>query len=217
MPSVTFDQFDSGMDLRNSASTSKASKLRDLKNGYITSGKSVRKRPGMTLFYDFNISSETGTKGLVAANGFLNVFISELPPINIAGTYFKCHRLAHPSSLSAKIQYINNADTYYGLIYVAASYDDNSTYHHYLNIGSNGEIPYSNRAWTVGEYVTGVANDTMGLRWRCTNAGTDLFSGRFLTTFFEVISIFNINIVNHQQYVATSNTSVCSRTPQTLF
>lgn len=45
---ITLDRFDFGLDLRKGLSTSDANRLRVLKNGYTTEGRTIRKRPGTT-------------------------------------------------------------------------------------------------------------------------------------------------------------------------
>ena len=47
MPAITFDRFDGGLDVRQLASSADANRLRTLKNAYVTTGRTIRKRPGL--------------------------------------------------------------------------------------------------------------------------------------------------------------------------
>ena len=73
MPVVTYGDFSIGKDLRKGASVSDANRLRELKNGYVTTGKAIRKRGGTELIKTL----ESGTKGLFASGGVLNTFTSD--------------------------------------------------------------------------------------------------------------------------------------------
>ena len=73
MPVVTYSDFSIGKDLRKGASVSDANRLRELKNGYVTTGKAIRKRGGTEHIKTL----ESGTKGLFASGGVLNTFTSD--------------------------------------------------------------------------------------------------------------------------------------------
>ena len=70
MPIVTYDDFSIGKDLRKGASVADANRLRELKNGYVTAGKAIKKRPGTQKI----TTLESGTTGIFAAGGVLNTF-----------------------------------------------------------------------------------------------------------------------------------------------
>ena len=57
MPSITFNRFDLGIDLRKGASVSDANRLRKMKNAYVTTGLATAKRPGFRKVADL----EAGT------------------------------------------------------------------------------------------------------------------------------------------------------------
>lgn len=73
MPVVTYSDFSIGKDLRKGASVSDANRLRELKNGYVTTGKAIRKRGGTEHIKTL----ESGTKGLFASGGVLNTFTDD--------------------------------------------------------------------------------------------------------------------------------------------
>ena len=68
MPSISFNRFDLGIDLRKGASVSDANRLRQMRNAYVTTGLATAKRPGFVKVAEL----ESGTKGLYSANGKLN-------------------------------------------------------------------------------------------------------------------------------------------------
>ena len=70
MPIVTYSDFSIGKDLRKGASVADANRLRELKNGYVTTGKAIKKRPGTEKITEL----ESGTVGIFAAGGVLNTF-----------------------------------------------------------------------------------------------------------------------------------------------
>lgn len=134
MPSITFDRFDGGLDTRKGASVSDANRLRDLKNAYITTGRAIKKRPGLEL----TASLEAGTKGLVSGRGKLNTFFKYGAGITHADSRFIAHALAHTTGPVAgysagSISNIEYAEVFSGYFYVSATYSDGSTYHYYLD------------------------------------------------------------------------------------
>lgn len=73
MPVVTYSDFSVGKDLRKGASVADANRLRELKNGYVTTGKAIKKRPGTEKIAEL----ESGTVGIFAAGGVLNTFTTD--------------------------------------------------------------------------------------------------------------------------------------------
>ena len=73
MPVVTYSDFSIGKDLRKGASVADANRLRELKNGYVTTGKAIKKRPGTEKIAEL----ESGTVGIFAAGGVLNTFTTD--------------------------------------------------------------------------------------------------------------------------------------------
>jgi hypothetical protein len=88
---IAFDRFDAGLDVRKGASVSDANRLRVLDNAYVTTGRTIRKRPGMRKVAIL----EPGTKGLRAAGGKLHTFYAT-GTITHAETLFVANKLAHP-------------------------------------------------------------------------------------------------------------------------
>lgn len=57
MATLTVDRFDIGVDVRKSALTTDANRLRECTNAYINNGRSVQKRPGLTVLGAANAST----------------------------------------------------------------------------------------------------------------------------------------------------------------
>jgi hypothetical protein len=75
MSKITFNEWGLGLDLRKGASTADANRLRVLKNAYITSGKTIRKRNGVRKV----ATLQPGTVGMFAGGGVLNTFQIPVP------------------------------------------------------------------------------------------------------------------------------------------
>jgi len=76
MPVITFDDFVFGLDRRESKVVSDTNRMRELKNGYVTTGKVVKKRPGTVKV----ITLSPDTKGLSGSAGTLNIFTRKPTP-----------------------------------------------------------------------------------------------------------------------------------------
>lgn len=70
MPAITYADFSGGLDRRLPINVQESSKLWVLRDAYVTLGKRIRKRPGLTLID----SRLTNTVGLKAVSGRLKVF-----------------------------------------------------------------------------------------------------------------------------------------------
>ena len=128
MPSITFDRFDSGLDLRKGPSVSDANRLRVMDNCYVTTGKTIRQRPGMVLVANL----EPGTVGLRAASGKLNTFFS-VGTVTDANPIFKPNKIPNPTNASLGLSKIHYADSFNGFLYVSSEYLNGEIKHHYLD------------------------------------------------------------------------------------
>lgn len=124
---ITFSDFKNGLDLRRSISTSDASALRVLKNAYVTPGKTVKKRPGLTLV----AALEAGTVGLSSGGDKLNTYYGGAGTITHANALFRSNSLRHPTALA--VTSIHYSDVFNGFQYVAAEHSDASIRHYYLD------------------------------------------------------------------------------------
>ena len=161
IPVVTFEEFGGGLDVRPAAALSRANILRRLKNAYVTTGKSIKKRPCC----EFVATLESGTVGLKAFAGKLTTFYGAGSAITHADTRFVAKRVPHITTGAAptKIHYF---DQYAGLAYIAAEYGDGTFRHHYLDDPG---------AWSAGATIAAnafrrptVAN---GFRYEATAGG----------------------------------------------
>ncbi|TAK84368.1 MAG: hypothetical protein EPO20_14875 [Betaproteobacteria bacterium] len=128
MPVLTFDEFGGGLDVRPAFALSRANILRVLTNAYVTTGKSIKKRPCLEKI----ATLEAGTVGLKSFAGKLNTFYGAGAAIAHADTRFVARRVPHITTGVAPTK-IHYADQYNALLYVAAEYGDGTFRHHYLD------------------------------------------------------------------------------------
>lgn len=167
MPTITFDRFEGGLDLRQGRDTADANKLRDALNVVITPGRSIRKRPGFVNHvtgYNFGAVGHS-TRGLYDVDGLVTAFAgtAETAP---DPTKQQIIRLAHPTTSQA-LDLVPFAAQFAGYLYCVAIYADDSCWHHYLD---DPGAWAATTAHALGEYrrpTTG--ND---LRYEVTTAGT---------------------------------------------
>ena len=165
MSAITFDKYDAGLDLRKGASVSDANRLRVLDNCYVTTGKTIRKRPGLTHV----ATLEAGTAGLRAAGGKLNTFYAQ-GSITHLDTRFVANKITHPTLPTTDVAKIHFADSFNGYIYVSAQYLNGDIRHHYIDDASSLTAWAATTALTAGVLRRPtVAN---GYRYEVTTAGT---------------------------------------------
>lgn len=166
MPSVTFNDFSGGLDLRLPINVQDASRLWVLRNAYVTLGKRLKKRPCLKRQELYNL---TGSYGLENVNGQLAVFVPRGLPISLpstatatqSGTSFKGlltqYELDSPTIADASVTLssITYADMFQGFPYVVAKYQvryssgtpnpNQVTYrHHYLDAAPSSLIADAN-------------------------------------------------------------------------
>jgi hypothetical protein len=127
MAAITFDRFDLGIDLRKGASVSDANRLREMKNAHVTTGLATQKRPGIIKV----TTLEPGTRGLFAAFGKLHTFYGQ-GTIAHEDSRFVANKVAH-SGGSVDVVDVPFADVFNAYIYVAVTYANGVTEHHYLD------------------------------------------------------------------------------------
>jgi hypothetical protein len=125
--SITFNDFGGGLDVRRGPSVSDANRLRALTNAYVTTGKTLQKRPTLRKVAVL----EAGTVGLKAGLGKLNTFYGP-GTISHANPLFQANRVAHPTITQA-VTKVHFGEVFNGFLYVAAEYADGSIKHHYLD------------------------------------------------------------------------------------
>lgn len=167
---ITFDRFGAGLDLRKGASVADANRMMVLTNAFVTNGRVLRKRDGLTKV----ATLEAGTWGLIAGNGKLNTF-HESGTVTHANTLFLANKVAHPS-LSQNLAAVHHGEVFSGYLYVSVEYADGSIWHHYLDGTSPSHVsdvncPHSKafvkaatKIWAIGDEVvrftaTGAARD----------------------------------------------------------
>lgn len=127
MPSITFEKFDGGLDVRRGASISDANRLRVLTNAHVTTGKTIQKRPCARKV----ATLEAGTVGLRAGLGKLNTFYAQ-GAITHANMLFLANKVPHPT-VAQDLTKVHFGEVFNGFIYAAVQYTDGSIKHHYLD------------------------------------------------------------------------------------
>lgn len=125
MATITFDRFDGGLDVRQLSTSADANRLRVLKNAYVTTGKTLRKRPGLKRFAMLS----AGTKGLFAA--FNKLWTFSTADVVHGHTLLVNKRIDAYSSLS--LVDIPQCEIFLNYIYLCATYAGGITRHHYLD------------------------------------------------------------------------------------
>ncbi len=99
--------------------------LYDLLNGYVSTEKTVKVRPGTRLTETLPAS----TVGLVHWDGGFHVFaITSIA----APSGYTIHVLQSPDDVSLALTRIHFAEPFLGALYVAAEFSDGNTYHYWL-------------------------------------------------------------------------------------
>jgi hypothetical protein len=135
MPAITFSDFSGGLDRRLPVTVQDSSRLWVLREAYITTGKRIRKRPGLKLI----AGTLSGTVGLAAVSGRLKTFanigdtVTATPQVDVL-------RLNVPSGLTAgqHLQRVYSASMFNGFVYVVAEYDPEGVYVGGVSEGNTG-------------------------------------------------------------------------------
>ena len=138
MPTITFNKWDLGIDLRKGPAVSDANRLRECKNAFITTGLAVQKRPGLTHV----ATLEDGTKGMFAAFGKLHTFSNV--SIQHANALFQNHAVPRVGATGEHVSDVPFSDVFNGYIYAAIRYSDGVIRHHYLDGSSSTQITDAN-------------------------------------------------------------------------
>lgn len=142
MAAITWDKWDAGLDVRKSASTADANRLRVLTNAYVTTGYQIRKRPGLRKV----ATLEAGTKGLRAAKGKLQTFYGT-GSVSHADALFNANFV--PGSLGTEtVVDVHFVDVFAGYIYASIEYSDGVVRHHYLD-GSYGSLDSNKKSGNI--------------------------------------------------------------------
>lgn len=135
MPAITFSDFSGGLDRRLPVTVQDSSRLWILREAYITTGKRIKKRPGLRKITD----GLTGSVGLCAVAGRLKVFVNEgqtfTPPAQVDKL-----ALSLPAGLTTgqHLQRIYSATVYNGFVYAVADYDPTNVYVGGVSEGNTG-------------------------------------------------------------------------------
>jgi hypothetical protein len=128
MPVITFDDFAGGLDVRPLQYMSRPNILRTLLNAYVTTGKTIKKRPCLQAV----ATLEAGTVGLKSFNGKLQTFYGQGAAIVHANPLFNANRVPKWDTGADPVK-IHYADQYNAILYVVAEYAGGVFRHHYLD------------------------------------------------------------------------------------
>lgn len=129
--------------------------LYDLVNGYVSKSKTVIVRPGTSRVYELptNTAGEGDTEGLMAFEGELHVFSHHTVDVPAGVTL---HVITHPTEPTSPIAEINFAAPFMGFPYVAATFENEDTYHFWLQ---SGDVWEADTVYAAGDVVApSVAN-----------------------------------------------------------
>ena len=153
MPSIVFDDFRGGLDLRRNPALSAANILLVLNNAYVTTGRAIRKRPCATKIAEL----ESGTVGLKAGLGKLNTFYGS-GSITHANTLFAARKVAHPTTPALAVNAVHYCEPFAGYLYASVGYTDGSIKHHYLDTNPTSAVtdvncPHTKEVAKVGSRI----------------------------------------------------------------
>ena len=127
MPAITFDRFDGGLDVRQLASSADANRLRTLQNAYVTTGRTIRKRPGLKKVADL----PDDCVGLFAGLDSLWTFSTE-PVDAVDGV----QNVVMPHNVP--LIGVAHVEVFNGYLYVAGRYADGQIRHSYIDYNMSG-------------------------------------------------------------------------------
>lgn len=175
MPAITFDRFDGGLDVRQLASSADANRLRMLKNAYVTTGRTIRKHPGLKRLGSLN-SGSFGLFGGVDALWTFSAFggdHAQFPQI-------KNSRIREP--YGKNMARLIHAEVFNGFVYAVVECEDGSIEHHYLDgkydtLIQDANCPHSRSLIKKAGKLFAIKNDVV--RFSATGKGVNAL-GRFI-------------------------------------
>lgn len=138
MPSITFDTFKSGLDLRPLAAKADADRLRASKNVYSTPGFTIRKRPGLAA----PLGLDSGSAGLVAHDGKLKTFSHSGSGVSHTPALIDDIQLTSPGGGATTVSKVHAWEVFNGFIYAALEWNDGTIRHYYMS----GAAPHAHVA-----------------------------------------------------------------------
>ncbi len=133
MPSLSFQEFQGGLDRRRSQAITGPNVLWVLNNAYITTGRVIRKRPCLRRV----ATLEAGTVGLRSAGGVLNTFYAQ-GTITHANPLFVANKAVHPTNAALVPTVAHYGENFNNFLYAAVEYNDGSIKHHYFDGAAPG-------------------------------------------------------------------------------
>lgn len=165
MPVITFSQWELGIDRRKGRSVSDANRLFDIRNGFVTTGWAIQKRPALTQVGELT----DGSVGLMAFDGKLNTFSSLTDPGHVDlddGVEVDNYQVPNSADANDEAQRIPFSEVFNGAIYVAVLYKSGTIEHHYITGASPWHItdvnnPQSAAGLRIAEKIFAIDGDVV--------------------------------------------------------
>lgn len=171
MPYIYITSFKGGLDSRRSPLTTTQGSMLTAKNGHITRGGEFEKRKAFAPRFDLPV----GTFGMHAASGRIYVFGStaqgSLPSAIPNGVTYQ--QLVSPTG--SNMVEVVSSESFNGLPYVVARYDDGNVYRFYNGTRSiewDGIAPVVTSMATLGTSIASLVNDDPDVGAAYTQVGT---------------------------------------------
>lgn len=116
-----------GINLMRQKGGASPSALFDLKNGWVTSKRTVKARPGTVAMPDL----PAGTKGCVGFEAKIHTF-SHAPVTGTVDPLYVVHVLRHPTGGTAALAKVHRAFPFLGRLYVVAEFADGVVRHYWI-------------------------------------------------------------------------------------
>lgn len=182
MPSITFKDFQGGLDLRQGSTVADANRLRVLKNAYVTTGKSIKKRPGLVEIFDvseeddpdFASISLFAAKGNLYTFGYSNATYSN-PLIKRLNVDDSTSKIANQVWFVDSYLQASDGQSY---IFAVVGYDDDSIYYWYFNADTikyvtDSNCPNTKQVVKVGNKIFAVSTDKDTVKFCATGNARD--------------------------------------------
>lgn len=165
MPAITYDRFDGGLDLRQLQSSADANRLRVLRNAYVTTGRTIKKRKGIAFvgyMPENTVGLFSGIDGLFTFTSDENSADSfDIPGIGLI-------RVVKLINDNDSLQDIIHAEVFNGYLYVSARFITGIVKHFYVKgndpktfIISDSNCPHSKSFIKKSGKIFAIADDVV--------------------------------------------------------
>ena len=208
---LVIDNFGDGLDGRRTLLTTKAGALLTCKNAHITRGKEIEKRKAFVSQYTL----PSNTFGLHAAGGLLYIFGSRNLASQVPSglTY---QRLQHPAGPTIEMTDIVFTESFNGLPYVIATYDNGDTLHFFNGTIITSWDTISGAVANIAAIASALASqiDAVAAFSSTANGSVVTITGPVNTAFTLSLSAVNGGANNDQAMAQTTTQAATASLPQ---